>query len=130
VSVPGVTLRGMPVQNHADVGASGEEQTLADYRKRGYQLLARNWRCSLGELDLVLIRDQVVVFCEVKTRRGAAFGGPFESVTWQKQRKLRQLAETFLRAMRLHPTAVRFDVASVMATDTGTPSIHLFEDAF
>jgi putative endonuclease len=120
----------MPVQNRADVGASGEEQTLADYRKRGYRLLARNWRCSLGELDLVLIRDQLVVFCEVKTRRGPAFGGPFEAVTWQKQRKLRQLAEAFLRAMRLDPIAVRFDVASVMTTDTEMPSIHLFEDAF
>jgi putative endonuclease len=71
-----------------------------------------------------------VVFCEVKTRRGAAFGGPFEAVTWKKQRKLRQLGEAFLRAMRLHPTAVRFDVASVMTPDKDTPSIHLFEDAF
>ena len=120
----------MPLQNRADVGASGEEQTLAEYRKRGYRLLARNWRCSLGELDLVLIRDQVVVFCEVKTRRGGAFGGPHEAVTWQKQRKLRQLAEAFLRAMGLDPTSVRFDVASVVTTNGGTPSIHLFEDAF
>jgi putative endonuclease len=118
------------LQDRAGVGIGGEEQTLADYRKRGYQLLARNWRCSLGELDLVLIRDRLVVFCEVKTRRGDAFGGPFEAVTWQKQRKLRQLAEAFLRVMRLDPTAVRFDVASVMTTDAGTPSIHLFEDAF
>ena len=120
----------MPLQSRADLGASGEEQTLAEYRRRGYRLLARNWRSSLGELDLVLTRGGLMVFCEVKTRRGAGFGGPHEAVTWQKQRKLRQLAEAFLRAMRLDPTAVRFDVASVMATDKGTPSIHLFEDAF
>lgn len=130
MSVPGVTLPDMPLQDRADVGISGEVEALAEYRRRGYRLLARNWRCSVGELDLVLIRDQLMVFCEVKTRRGAAFGGPHEAVTWQKQRKLRQLAEAFLRAMRLDPTAVRFDVASVMTTDKGSPSIHLFEDAF
>ncbi len=123
-------MPGMPLQDRAHVGIRGEEQTLAEYRKRGFRLLARNWRCSLGELDLVLIRDGLVVFCEVKTRRGAAFGGPHEAVTWQKQRKLRQLAEAFLRAMGLDPTAARFDVASVMTTDGGTASIHLFEDAF
>ncbi|HEX2069548.1 MAG TPA: YraN family protein [Actinomycetota bacterium] len=120
----------MPVEDRAHVGISGEDAALAEYRRRGYRVLTRNWRCPLGELDLVLIRDQLVVFCEVKTRRGAAFGGPFEAVTWQKQRKLRQLAEAFLRAMRLDPPAVRFDVASVMTTDRGTPSIQVFEDAF
>ncbi len=120
----------MPLRDRADVGSSGEDEALAEYRRRGYRELARNWRCPLGELDLVLIRDQLVVFCEVKTRRGAAFGGPFEAVTWQKQRKLRQLAEAFLRVTRLDPTAVRFDVASVMTTDKGPPSVHLFEDAF
>ena len=130
MSVPGVTLPGMSLQGRTDVGSSGEDEALADYRKRGYRLLARNWRCPLGELDLVLIRDQLVVFCEVKTRRGAAFGGPHEAVTWQKQRKLRQLADAFLRTMRLDPLAVRFDVASVMTTRRGTASIHLFEDAF
>ncbi len=120
----------MPLGDREQVGNTGEDEALAEYRRCGYRVLARNWRCPLGELDLVLIRGQLVVFCEVKTRRGAAFGGPFEAVTWQKQRKLRQLAEAFLRAMRLDPTAVRFDVASVMTTDKGTPSIHLFEDAF
>ena len=130
MSVPGGTLPGMPLGDRGHVGISGEQEALAEYCKRGYGLLARNWRCSLGELDLVLIRDGLVVFCEVKTRRGAAFGGPHDAVTWQKQRKLRQLAEAFLRAMPLDPTAVRFDVASVMTTDSGTPSIYLFEDAF
>ncbi|HEX2088475.1 MAG TPA: YraN family protein [Actinomycetota bacterium] len=120
----------MPLEDRATVGISGEDAALAEYRRGGYRVLARNWRCPLGELDLIVIRDQMVVFCEVKTRRGAAFGGPHEAVTAQKQRKLRHLAEAFLRAMRLDPKEIRFDVASVMTTDTGSPSIHLFEDAF
>jgi putative endonuclease len=120
----------MPLPDRGHVGASGEDEALAEYRKRGYRLLARNWRCSLGELDLVLIREDLVVFCEVKTRRGASLGGPYDAVTWKKQRKLRQLAEAFLRVTRLDPSAVRFDVASVMATERGAPPVHLFESAF
>lgn len=120
----------MALENRPDVGVAGEEETLAAYRRRGYRLLARNWRCAIGELDLVLTRGDLVVFCEVKTRRGAGFGGPHEAVTWKKQRKLRQLAEAFLSASRLDPTAIRFDVASVMKSERGRLSLHLFEGAF
>ena len=120
----------MSHRDRADIGAIGEEQALARYRDRGYRLLARNWRSPLGELDLVLARGGLVVFCEVKTRAGPSLGGPYEAVTWKKQRKLRQLAEAFLAASRLDPSGVRFDVASVMATGRGAPSVHLFEDAF
>ena len=112
------------------MGTLGEEEALACYRRRGYRLLARNWRCPLGELDLVVAHGDVVVFCEVKTRGGESLGGPHEAVTWKKQRKLRQLAEAFLIASGLEPSGVRFDVASVMATGRGTPSVHLFESAF
>ncbi len=120
----------MRLHDRADVGTTGEDETLAEYRKRGYRLLARNWRCSLGELDLVLIRGGLIVFCEVKTRRGSSLGGPYEAVTWKKQRKLRQLAEVFLGTTRLEPSAVRFDVASVTVTEQRRPSVHLFETAF
>jgi putative endonuclease len=130
VSAPAVTLPAMALKDRANVGASGEDEALAEYRKRGYRLLARNWRSWFGEIDLVLIREGLVVFCEVKTRRGASLGGPHEAVTWKKQRKLRQLAEAFLRATRLDPTAIRFDVASVMATKSAGSSVHLFESAF
>lgn len=120
----------MPLQDRADIGTLGEEETLAQYRRRGYRLLARNWRSPLGELDLVLSRGDLVVFCEVKTRRGAGFGGPHEAVTWKKQRKLRQLAEAFLSNSGAKSVAVRFDVASVMAAGRGKPLVHLFEGAF
>jgi putative endonuclease len=90
--------------------------------------VAKNWRCSLGELDLVLKRGRTVVFCEVKTRRNAGMGGPFEAVTWRKQGKLRALAEAFLAASPIRWDDVRFDVASVMAGDP--PAVYVFEAAF
>lgn len=91
--------------------------------------MTRNWRCPLGEIDLVVEREGILVFCEVKTRSGTAFGGGYEAVTWRKRRKLRQLGEVFLAA---HPSAhgrIRFDVASVWLGPSGA-DVEIFEDAF
>jgi putative endonuclease len=93
-------------------------------------VVARNWRCGLGEIDLVVARGPVMVFCEVKARRGGAFGGPFEAVNWKKQRKLRMLADAFLSASGEDAPAVRFDVASVILNGRGNASVFVFESAF
>jgi putative endonuclease len=97
------------------LGARGEELVCGWYRQRGYDVVARNWRCREGELDLVATRTGVVVFCEVKTRSSYAFGTPAEAVTRTKQRRLRALAAMWLReAAPRRGDQVRFDVASVM----------------
>ena len=111
-------------------GRAGEDAAWSRYRDLGYRLVARNWRCRLGEIDLLLARGRVLVVCEVKARRGAAFGGPFEAVTASKQRKLRSLAEAFLAATGADPDEVRFDVASVTLGERGRASVHVFEGAF
>jgi len=108
---------------------AGEEAALAVYVRRGFHEVARNWRCPLGELDLVVGRGGLLVVCEVKTRSGAAFGGGYEAVTRSKRRKLRQLAEVFLSAERPQAPAIRFDVASVWLGPRG-PDVEVFEDAF
>jgi len=112
------------------LGARGEDAALRRYLDDGYDLLSRNWRCPFGELDLVLVRGGLVVFCEVKTRSGDGFGGGWEAVTWRKREKVRRLGEAFLLAHRLVPEAVRFDVASVLARPGTAPLVQLFEDAF
>jgi putative endonuclease len=99
------------------------------YRRRGYRIVARNWRCRIGELDLVVERGGVLVFCEVKSRAGAAFGGGYEAVTWRKQAKLRALGEAFLQKHGWRPQAIRFDVASV-AIRREQSVVEVFEDAF
>jgi putative endonuclease len=112
------------------LGSAGEDAALRHYRDLGYSTVARNWRCPLGEIDLVVARGGLLVFCEVKTRAGAAFGGGYEAVTWRKQRKLRQLADVFLLTEGLDPSRIRFDVASVAAGSGGRVSVEIFEDAF
>ena len=111
------------------IGSRGEDAAEDVYRRRGYRVVARNWRCRLGELDLVVERGGVLVFCEVKSRRQSVFGGGFEAVTWRKRAKLRAVAEAFLQATGSRPQAIRFDVASV-AVRGPRSTIELFEDAF
>ena len=80
------------------LGARGEQLAADWYTAQGYQVVARNWRCREGELDLVVARDGELVFCEVKTRSSDRFGTPAEAVTPAKQRRLRVLAARFLAA--------------------------------
>ncbi len=110
-------------------GRAGEVAALRVYLRRGFREIARNWRCPIGELDLVLERDGLLVFCEVKTRTGTAFGGGYEAVTWSKRRKLRQLAHAFLAARAPSDERIRFDVASVWLGSSGA-DVEVFEDAF
>jgi putative endonuclease len=115
---------------HLDRGRLGEDAAVAEYRRRGFEPVARNWTSRVGELDLVVRRGRLLVFCEVKTRRGSTFGGPHEAVTRKKQQKLRALAETFLLATSVRSSDVRFDVASVSIDGAGRATVHLFENAF
>jgi putative endonuclease len=116
------------------IGARGEDAAADRYLGAGYRVLARNWRCRLGEIDLVLARGPLLVVCEVKARRGSGLGGPFEAVTARKQEKLRRLAQAYLLAesrslARIGVGDVRFDVAS--ATVAGDEVVlHVYEDAF
>jgi len=94
-------------------------------------VLARNWRCREGELDLVLEGSTGLVICEVKTRRGNRYGEPFEAVTATKQRRLRLLAHRWLSEQARGWPSVRFDVASVRAPHGGgAPIIDVIADAF
>jgi putative endonuclease len=112
------------------VGPHGERAAWAAYRRRGYRLLAKNWRSPLGELDLVVTGSDTVVFCEVKARTSAALGGPHDAVTDSKRRRIRALAEAFIKSRGLRARAYRFDVASVLLRPDGRTDVHLFEDAF
>jgi putative endonuclease len=117
------------VEAMTSTGRTGEDAALDVYRRRGYRLVVRNWRCRIGELDLVVSRADLLVFCEVKTRRGAAFGGGYEAVTARKRAKIRSVAEAFLQASGARPRATRFDVASVSLGPRGA-EVELFQDAF
>jgi putative endonuclease len=96
------------------------------YERNGYTVLARNWRCREGELDLIVHRGRTIVFCEVKTRTSTAFGVPAEAVTAQKRRRIRHLAAKWLEEESpLRPREIRFDVACILAGE-----LEILEGAF
>jgi len=115
----------------SSLGAAGEDLAAQWYAEHGFDLVARNWRCRIGEIDLLVEREDLLVVCEVKSRSGDWFGAGWEAVTARKRAKLRSLAEAFLAAEpRWRRARVRFDVASVMASRGTRPRIDIFEDAF
>lgn len=114
------------------LGQWGETLVAEDLRRKGWTVTARNFRCRMGELDIVANNGQFLVFVEVKLRKDARFGLAREAVTLTKQRKLRAAAEFYLIS---HPTRLqpRFDVAEVYAPQgvhTKDPRISYIENAF
>jgi putative endonuclease len=90
------------------------ERRAADYLQGlGYRILARNWTCRGGELDLVCDDAGTLVFVEVRARQDASHGAAVESITVTKQRRLWRAAEQYLTALKLHDRACRFDVIAV-----------------
>lgn len=111
------------------LGRSGEDLAAALYRRRGFRVIDRNYRCPAGEIDLVARRGDLLVFCEVKTRRSSYWGQPSEAVDLRKQARYRRLAASWLRDHRIRRVDIRFDVVSVIVRD-GRPEATLIEDAF
>jgi putative endonuclease len=109
----------------AELGRWGEDLAAQHLTACGARVLARNWRCRAGELDIVALEpDGTLVFCEVKTRRGTQFGEPAEAVGPRKARRLRELARRWLAEDR--PPGehdLRFDVVSVLRQRDGPPRV-------
>ena len=105
------------------------------YEQHGYVIVARNWRCKRGELDVVACKDGVLVVCEVKARASNAFGTPAEAVTPAKQLKVRRATTDFRTSLResndplltlvKNAQKVRFDVACVLGTQ-----LEILQDIF
>ncbi len=96
------------------LGAHGERLAARRYQSAGYEVVARNWRCADGELDLVLRGPGVLVFAEVKTRSSDRFGVPAAAVTPAKQRRIRRLAQRFCAETGERARELRFDVVSIL----------------
>ena len=112
------------------VGQAGEDAVAQWYTAAGYHVLDRNWRVREGELDLVVRDAGTIAFCEVKTRRGDAFGLPVEAVTARKRQRIRVLAGRWLSAHDAAAGSLRFDVASVRPDGRGGWNVEMLPNAF
>jgi putative endonuclease len=111
------------------LGKEGERIAERYLLKKGYKLVERNYRCPSGELDLIVLDRRVVVFVEVKTRTGHAFGTPFEAVEFRKQQKMTQAAQYFLAQKGLQQRDARFDVVGI-SWPGRQPVVEHIENAF
>ncbi len=118
--------------SRAELGRFGEDLAARRYEAQGATVLARNWRCRLGELDLVVLEpDGTVVFCEVKTRSDIAFGEPQEAVGPRKARRVRALACQWLQESRPGGSReLRFDVVAVLRRRGAEPRVVHLRSAF
>ena len=99
------------------LGRWGERTACRALERRGWSVLARNYRLGRREVDLVVRRGDLVAFVEVKTRAGEGYGHPEEAVTRLKQREIEAVAQDFLTRHRLDDVDVRFDVVAIVVAD-------------
>ncbi len=113
------------------LGLQGENAAARYLRRKRYRIVARQDRAKLGEIDLVAVDGETIVFVEVKTRSSWHAGHPVEAITPDKQRRLTRASVAFLRANDLLEYAARFDVVAVTwPRDSRKPTIEHFENAF
>ena len=111
------------------LGDAGEGAAAEMLRSRGYRIVARNHRCRRGEVDLIAEKGELLVFVEVRTRATQAFGGPEETVSPAKQRRVLAAARDFLARWRGPERGARFDVVAIIDAPGG-PKLQHFENAF
>ena len=95
------------------IGNWGEKLASALLYSKGYQILDQNFRCKLGEVDLIVQRDDVISFVEVKTREDDVAGVPAEAVGKEKQQRIRRIAEYYLMKNRIRDVYVSFQVIQI-----------------
>lgn len=105
------------------LGQWGEDLAARSLTEAGLAILDRNWRCDLGEIDIVARSGDVLVAVEVKTRTTEVFGSPAAAVTRSKAARLRRLTARWLAEHALTPREVRIDVVSIFVPHRGAPEI-------
>jgi len=102
-----------PVAPRRRLGNWGEGVAAVRLEAEGYTIVARNWRCAAGEIDLVARDGETLVFVEVKTRRGRAYGAPEEALTPRKAQKLLQLGAQYVYEQSLGDVNWRIDLVAI-----------------
>ena len=115
--------------SNQDQGKYGEDLAAEYLKKQGFKIIDRNFRIRGGEIDIVALEQDVLVFIEVKTRSSAAFGSPLEAITPWKLRALVKTAQFYKVKHRNLPDAMRIDAVSVKINyNTGITEMELVRD--
>jgi putative endonuclease len=113
-----------------ELGRRGEDLAAKYLLDGGMRVIERNWRCARGEIDIVLLDGDELVFAEVKTRSSVSFGHPLEAITVPKLRKPRQLAGMWCEQHPTRYSRVRIDAVAVVAPAFGAVVIEHLKRVF
>lgn len=117
------------MQNNRAVGTQYEQQVGQYLEKKGYEIICYNYRCKLGEIDIIAKQKEILVFIEVKYRKNFSMGNPLEAVTVKKQKIISKCANYYMMCHYKYDISCRFDVIGVMGTLNQTEITHI-ENAF
>jgi len=112
------------------IGRMGEEAATKALKKNGYRIVARNFRCRFGEIDIIAKDGKTLVFVEVKTRASDAFGTPGAGVDARKQRHMINASSIYMNENGLDEALVRFDVVGVDTSNGKVSRVEIIRDAF
>jgi len=112
------------------LGQEGEHYVAKYLKKKGYQILDKNYRCKLGEIDIIARDGEELVFIEVKTRSGLSHGSPAAAVDVRKQRQISRTAQWYLAEQTLFDSPARFDVICLLFDDTRQLTVEHISNAF
>ncbi len=110
-----------------ELGARGEDLAAAFCIGKGMRILARNWRCRLGEIDLIAEQDGILHFVEVKTRRTLTYGRPEEAINGLKLRHLERAIEAYIAACKTPYRGYQADALAIFISPNGKPDYHFIE---
>ncbi|QEC51305.1 putative endonuclease [Anseongella ginsenosidimutans] len=114
---------------HNELGKKGEAVACSYLEEKGYRILEKNWRFKQTEIDLIALREGVLVFTEVKTRFGNMYGLPEEAVDWRKQKYLQRASLAYMQ-LKNFEDEIRFDIIAITFREDGSYELFHIEDAF
>lgn len=113
-----------------DIGNYGELIAKNFLIKNNYQILCCNYRCPLGEIDIICLKDNIISFVEVKSRYFLKYGSPFDAVTNTKKQRIRNVCRWYITKNMINNHNFRFDVISIIFTSDNSYDIKFLENAF
>ncbi len=119
------------LDDRKEVGAKGEKLAAKFLKRKGYKIIQRNYKCKLGEIDIIAEQDRTIVFVEVKTRRTQEFGPPQYAITAAKRGQISRVALLYIREKKMVEQSCRFDVIAItFPPESRKPRIEHIENAF
>ena len=116
------------MKNNKEKGAMGEEIAARYLANKGYRIIDRNYRTNIGEIDIIALKDDLLIFIEVKSRTNIIYGYPYEAVNWKKQEKIIKSSLIYMKHKKLKDYQIRYDIIEIYLQNNR--KINHIENAF